>query len=61
MKAKGINTYWGGDDELFENGLVRAVELGCISVYMRTELAGAITNISSNILALVDYFDGVQK
>lgn len=35
LRAMGINTYWGGDDQFFaQNKLARAVGLGVISGYM---------------------------
>ena len=43
LRAMGINTYWGGDNQFFEqNKLARAVSLGVISGYM----GGSSLNLS---------------
>ena len=47
MKSIGINTYWGGDDGFFENGMVRVVGLSCMSGYMGNGGSGLGLSIST--------------
>jgi len=47
MKSIGINTYWGGDIEFFDNGLVKVIDLSCISGYMGNGSAGLGLSVST--------------